>query len=107
MATIKITTVKCIRKQDILGQDEPRIYLGGLQVWEGKMKKGDSDHLTGVQRSFSDDILVELREQNNNKSEKELGKWTVSDTPTPAGNPPLTASTSGYHYEVYFDVVAA
>jgi len=103
MASIKITTVKCIRKQDISGKDEPRLYIGGLQVWEAKMGKGDSLH-PNLSRSFSDNVLVELKEQNNNKNEKSLGRWTVSDTPTATGNPPLTASSSGYHYEVYFDV---
>lgn len=103
MASIKITTVKCVRKQDITGQDEPRLYIGGLRVWDGKMGKGDSRH-PNISRSFSDNVLVELKEADNNKKEKALGHWTVSDTPTPNGNPPLTATSSGYHYEVYFDV---
>jgi hypothetical protein len=45
-----------------------------------------------------------LTERNGGQNEKSLGRWTVSDTPTAAGNPPLTATASGYHYEVYFDV---
>jgi hypothetical protein len=105
MASIKITTVKCIRKQDVINSDEPRLYIGGIQVWDAKMEKGESLH-PNVSRGFSDTVLVELKEQNNNRSEKSLGKWTVSDTPTPVGNPPLTATSSGYHYEVYFDVAA-
>src|SRR5262245_13634755 len=103
MASIKITTVKCIRKQDILGQDEPRLYIAGLQVWDAKMAKGDVLH-PNVSRTFRDEVAVELREQDNNKSEKSLGKWTVNNTPTAVGNPPLTVASSGYHYEVYFDV---
>ena len=103
MASIKITTVKCIRKQDVSGKDEPRLYIAGQQVWDAKMGKGDDLH-PNVSRDFSNSVLVELKEQNNNKSEKSLGRWTVADTPTPAGNPPLTATSSGYHYEVYFDV---
>jgi hypothetical protein len=103
MASLKITSVKCIRKQDVVNKDEPVLYIGGLQVWEGKMGKGDTRTLN-LTRSFSDNVLVELKEQDNNKKEKSLGRWTVSDTPTPAGNPPLTATSSGYHYEVHFDV---
>jgi hypothetical protein len=101
MATIKITTLKCIRKQDV-SKDEPKIYLGGLFAWDGKMSKGESLH-PNVIRTFSDNILVELKEVNG-KNEKQLGKWTVSDTTTPVGNAPLTATSSGYHYELYFDV---
>lgn len=104
MATLKITTIKCIRKQDVTGSDEPIIYIGGLSVWDGKMNKGESLH-PNVSRAFSDNVLVELREVNG-KNQKSLGKWTVSDTPTAVGNPPLTATSSGFHYEVYFDVAA-
>ena len=102
MATIKITTLKCIRKQDVSGLDEPIIYLGGVFAWDGKIAKGESLH-PNAQRGFSDNILVELKEVNGN-NEKPLGKWTVSDTTTPVGNAPLTATSSGFHYEVYFDV---
>ncbi len=67
------------------------------------MEKGEREH-PNVSRSFSGSVLVELKEQNNNKSEKSLGKWTVNQTPTLVGNPPLTATSSGYHYEVWYDV---
>ena len=102
MSTIKITTLKCIRKQDVSGDDEPKIYLGSLFAWDGKIGKGESLH-PNCTRGFTDNILVELKEVNGN-NEKQLGKWTVSDTPTPVGNAPLTATSSGFHYEVYFDV---
>jgi hypothetical protein len=104
MSTIKITTVTCIRKQDVLRADEPRLYIAGQQVWDAKMGKGDSLH-PNASRSFSNSVLVELREQNNNKSEKSLGKWTIDDTPTASNNPPLTATASGYDYRVFYDVV--
>jgi hypothetical protein len=103
MSTIKITTISCVREQDFSGLDEPRLYIAGQQVWDGKMNKGDSVH-PNVSRPFSNSVLVELKEQNNNKSEKSLGKWTIPDTPTQAGNPALTATSSGYDYRVYFDV---
>ena len=102
MATIKITTLKCIRKQDLRGDDEPEIYLGSLFAWDGKISKGESLH-PNCTRGFTDNILVELKEVNGN-NKKELGTWTVSDTPTPVGNAPLTATSSGFHYEVHYDV---
>jgi hypothetical protein len=103
MASITITTVKCIRKQDLRGKDESTLCIAGLEVWDAKMAKGDRLH-PNVSRNFSDNVLVELKERDNNRKEKSLGRWTVNDTPTPTGNPPLTATSSGYHYEVYFDV---
>jgi hypothetical protein len=102
MATIKIDKVRCIRQQDITGDDEPKLYIAGQWVWDAKMDKGESEY-PNVSRKFSDSVLVELKEQNNN-SEKSLGKWTVNETPTVPNNPPLTATSSGYHYEVWYDV---
>jgi len=39
MATITITKLHCVRKQDVSGDDEPVIRLGGQRAWEGKMGK--------------------------------------------------------------------
>jgi hypothetical protein len=104
MATIKITTVKCIRKQDVVGKDEPVLYIAAQKVWDAKMDRDEILH-PNISRTFSGSVAVELREQNDNySSEKSLGKWTVNQTPTAVGNPPLTATSSGYHYEVWFDV---
>jgi hypothetical protein len=102
MATLKITTLKCIRLQDVINSDEPMLFIAGMKVWDGKIKKGESLH-PNVSRNFNNNVLVELKEDNPN-SVKSLGRWMVEETPTPVGNAPLTATSSGYHYEVYFDV---
>jgi hypothetical protein len=104
MALIRIDSVKCIRKQDVVGEDEINLYIAGQRVWEGKMSKGELLR-PNVERKFANSVFVELKEQNdNNSSEKSLGSWTVNQTPTVANNPPLTATSSGFHYEVSFDV---
>lgn len=103
MATLNVTEVKCIRKQDISGSDEPEIYIAGLKVWDGKMAKGDVEPLDET-RPFSDSVLLELKERNGN-SAKSLGKWTINDTPT-TSTKTLTATSSGYHYEVKYSVAA-
>ena len=101
MATITVTQLKCIRKQDVTGQDEPVIYLAGQYAWEGKMGKGDTEH-PNEEREFGPSILVQLKEKNGNSS-KLLGSWTVDDNP--ATNKKLTASSSGFHYELFYNVV--
>ena len=35
MATIKITTLKCIRLQDVINSDEPMLFIAGMKVWDG------------------------------------------------------------------------
>ena len=100
MATITVTRLKCIRQQDVTGEDEPVIYLGGQYVWEGKIDKDESEY-PNEEREFGPSILVQLKEKNGSSS-KLLGSWTVYDTP--ATNKKLTASSSGFHYELFYNV---
>jgi hypothetical protein len=100
MATITITKLHCIRKQDVSGDDEPVIRLGGQRAWEGKIGKEDWEY-PNESRTFGPSILVELKEKNGS-SEKPLGSWTVSDVVTT--NKKVTASSSGFHYELFYNV---
>lgn len=102
MATLKITKLHCIRKQDVTGSDEPVIDIGGQFAWEGKMKKGDWEY-PNEERDFNPTIKVDLKEKNPKKS-KLLHSWTISNVPTV--NKKLTASSSGFHYELFYDVEA-
>ena len=102
MATLTIKKIKCIRKQDLSGSDEPVIEIGGQYAWEGKMKKDDVDYPNEV-REFSPSIKVELKEKDQKKS-KLLGSWTISNVAVI--DKKLTASSSGFHYELYCDVAA-
>ena len=56
-----------------------------------------------VERRFSGQVVVELKERDGN-SVKLLHSWTIPQTPTLPNNAPLPASSSGYDYEVYYDV---
>ena len=101
MATITITKLRCVRQQDVSGDDEPVIYLGGQYVWEGKMDKDDWEY-PNESRTFGPSIVVQLKEKNGTNSYKPLGSWTISDGA--ATNKKLTASSSGYHYELFYNV---
>ena len=101
MATITITKLRCVRQQDVSGDDEPVIYLGGQYVWEGKMDKDDWEY-PNESRTFGPSILVQLKEKNGTNSYKTLGSWTINDVA--ATNKKLTASSSGYHYELFYSV---
>jgi len=102
MAKITLTKLTCERKQDVTGKDEPVLYIAGQEVWEGKMGKGD-DRYPNESRNFDHSVLVELKERNNKKY-KSLGSWTVRDDAE--GEKKLTASSSGYHYELWYEVEA-
>ncbi len=106
MAHVHLTELKCIRQQDITGLDEPVLFIAGIRVWNGKINRGQMiDAGLDVRREFSGSVLVELKENNGgdlDKNNKLLGSWTIPDTPRPTDK--LTATSSGYHYELYYHV---
>ncbi len=101
MAKITINKLTCERKQDITGQDEPVIYIAGQEVWEGKMGKGDTRTVDET-RNFVGNVYVELKEKDKKKS-KLLDSWTISDNDS-VDEKMLTASSSGFHYKLWYSV---
>lgn len=100
MAKITLNELRCIRKQDAVGEDEPVIDIAGQEVWTGKMGKGDTDSVN-VFRRFDDIVKVELKETDGKKA-KLLDSWNVTDDRQ--NNKTLTAQGSGYHYELTYSV---
>jgi hypothetical protein len=100
MSTLHLKSLKCIRRNDIDGADEPSIKVGGDRVWNGVVKKGDSVSI-GVDVSFTNKVDV-IAEEMNGTNAQQIG---ASAEVYASGNPAfLTFKTSGTWYEVYFDV---
>lgn len=100
MATLELKTLRCIRKQDITGKDEPRIKVGGTQVWNGVVAKDGTVDI-GANVTFEDQVSVIAEEMNNSKP-KQIGAAVIVRE---SGNPTfLTFKTSGAWYEVDFEV---
>jgi hypothetical protein len=100
MATLNLKYLKCIRKQDVTGKDEPRIKVHGTAVWNRVVEKGGRVDI-GWQGDFEDKVSVICEEMNDDKPKQIGAAVNVFET----GNPPfLTFKTSGAWYEVYFDV---
>jgi len=100
MANLKLKTLRCIRRQDLTGSDEPRIKVDDRQVWNGVVKKDDSVPI-GVNVRFDDYVRV-VAEEMNNSNPKQIGNDVIVRK---SGNPKvLTFKTSGAHYEVDFEV---
>ncbi len=101
MATLRLTSLECIRKQDVTGKDEPQIKFDGDVVWNGVMGNGDTKVLS-TSRSFSDSLAVALEEMNGTKG-KQIGNTAIiRDDGTPSS--PVAFKTSGAHYELHFRV---
>jgi hypothetical protein len=102
MATLELTELHCVRKQDVTGSDEPRIKVNGAVVWNGAMKKGDTRNLRPTSVGFSGSATVKLEEMNGSNAKLIGTAATIRDT---AGNAqPVVFKTSGAHYELYFEV---
>lgn len=101
MATLQLTSLDCIRKQDVSGNDEPQIKVDGDVVWNGVMGKHDTRILT-TRVTFTDSVAVALEEMNGTKG-KQIGNTAIiRDNGTPSS--PVAFKTSGAHYNLYFTV---
>ena len=103
MATLNLKTLRCIRKQDVAGKDEPRIKVDGDPVWNGVVAKDGSVKI-GVTVPFENQVDVIAEEMNNTKP-KQIGAAVIVRE---SGNPKfMTFKTSGAWYEVDFEVTEA
>jgi hypothetical protein len=106
MAQLHITELKCIRKQDVVGKDEPVIWIAGQYAWDGKIEKGELvDADLNLRKEFTDSVLVELKEANGagQRDGKLLRAWTIQATPA-GPRDPLRATAAGYDYQVFYHV---
>ena len=106
MATLELNELVCNRKQDVVGTDEPEIWIDGAQVWSGRLGKGNSATFSPpIRRNFGGQILVELKERDRsggNAKRKLLGQQTIS---TSSSASPAAFSASGYDYRLHYRVV--
>jgi len=100
MATLKLNYLKCIRRNDLTGKDEPRIKVHGTAVWNGVVEKGGKVTIDW-QGDFKDQVSVICEEMNDDKPQQIGAAVNVFETGNPAF---LTFKTSGTWYEVYFEV---
>ncbi|WP_029137617.1 hypothetical protein [Nakamurella lactea] len=101
MATLKLTSLHCQRRNDLEGLDEPQIVVNKKAAWTGAIGKGDTQTLsTSVE--FDDVATVVLQELDGSKPQQIGTAYTVSAS---GGNQvPLVFKTSGTHYELYYQI---
>lgn len=102
MAKITVTKLRCERKQDISGDDEPILVIDDQEVWAGKMGKGDTQY-PNVSHSFDQSAVVELKERDS-KKDKSLGSWMIRGQAQ--SETMVIATSSGYHYQLWYEVEA-
>ena len=101
MATLGLVTLECHREHDLAGQDEPRITVDGITVWNGVMGKRTKADLRPASVHFNARAEVTLQEVGNGRHRQIGGEITVRENGNPAS---LSFRTSGTWYELYFEV---
>jgi hypothetical protein len=101
MATLELTTLRCHRKQDVSGKDEPRVKVDGVVLWNGVMTKNEDASLRPANAEFEGTASVILEEMNGDNPKKIGSTATIRES----GNPDsVQFKTSGAWYELFFEV---
>ena len=106
MATIKINSLRCVKLQDSISEDEIEVRGGGVKV-AGPIgvHNGETVTLNLAPRSFTGAISVQLRELDSNSDYDNLGIRTVSDNPVSAVSMNFDAASKAF-YTVNYTVAA-
>ena len=108
MPTLKLQSLECIRQHDITGSDTVHVNVNGGQVWNGSMKKGETEILSGGRSDevdFVTSVDVVLHEVSGNNNHQQIGGMhRVNNGLTNNGK--TVFQTSGTHYELEYKVVA-
>lgn len=99
MSTITFTQLHCLRKQDVIGKDEPRLFVDGVDVWNGVISKEERKPVNRT-RQFDGAVTVVLKEDNPPNKSKTLGTVTIRKGDVG----PAVFKTSGAHYELYYSI---
>lgn len=102
MATLNLTSLTCLRRQDLTNNDEPQIVVDGKVKWNGVIKKGQTVNLVPTNVSIGTVAKVVLNELDGKKS-KQIGQEAQIDVEHP-GAQPLVFKTSGAHYELFYSL---
>jgi hypothetical protein len=107
MPTLHLEKLTCIRRQDITGDDEPRLVVDGDVVWgPRKMNPNDQEdapreRTLNIPVPFADVVEVKLQEMNADKP-KQIGASQYIRVDRPGS--PVEFSTSGARYELDYTV---
>lgn len=102
MATVTFTTLECIRRHDLSGDDEAEIWIGSRMIWNGVMSKKEVENV-GVDEEFTNSVAVTMKERDGKREDHKyllLGPVTITENTSS----PATFKTAGTHYELSYFV---
>lgn len=105
MAKLKLLDIRCIRNQEI-GGDEPYLKVRNNKVWSSNdMKAGNVVSLRSIQPiSFKEEIDVTLMEADFR--DDCLGTGTITSDEVGQGQREINFTEEGAHYQLIYEVLA-
>lgn len=98
VATLKIDSLKCNTTEDNLGADHAYIVVNGERVW-GPFRINDGESLgVGVERSFGNQVTIELWDEDSPDQDDLLGRHVVR----PGMGGSLTFNNDGSDYNMSY-----
>ena len=105
---LNLDTLKCIRRHDLVGLDEPQIWIDGRMFFATALEKDGKAQVPGAPYEFTGEAKVELYEASGsagNTTKKQIGSaYRVTEKNPPPS--PMDFKTSGAHYTLTFSVNA-
>jgi hypothetical protein len=97
MATITLNSLKCVKLQDSISEDEIEVRINGIKVGGPYgVHKGDTVQL-GQSKSFTGSTTVQLVELDGNSRPDNLGIRTVDDDPVTGVNLNFDAANKAFY----------
>jgi hypothetical protein len=111
MATLKVLTMECVKKQDTVGQDSIHVHVDGTHLaGPFAMGKTDVKVFSGATRDFTGSAILELIEVDGKfggSNDESLGTVTVQEAQAGQGSIGCDFNRlSGADYHVEYEVIA-
>jgi len=107
MARFDSDTLKCVRKQELIGKDEIKVTVNGVTILERKMEKDQlvrCDYLLTF--GEGEQVAVEVLERDGTKYKAIGPVQHISSGEAGTGQQTRDFTTSGTHYELSYEVTA-
>jgi hypothetical protein len=107
MPRLDLDRLTCERKQELVGKDEIRVTVNGVEVFNRKMEKGQSERCDHMEEFDAGDLVAVTVEERDGARYKLIGPVQhVSSGEAGSGQQERDFSTSGAKYVLSYEVTA-
>lgn len=105
MPRLDLDTLTCKRKQELVGKDEIIVTVNGVEVFNRKMEKGQSERCDHMQDFDEGELVAVTVEERDGNRYKTIGPVQhISSGESGSGQQSRDFSTSGTKYVLSYEV---